>query len=187
MLLDIGVGIFLGIAFDLLSGQYDLNVFVVVGVLAALSPDVDFIYHILRGGTSKNDHRHRELLHNPVFLLVGWLAVAGLTSPTLAWLFVAGATAHFLHDSIGIGWGVQWLVPLRTDHYTFFYRVHTADKPKPPKRLVYVWPNDKLDRLQSQYGDPDWFAHTYLKLHPFALVEMVVFALALVALYLYGT
>lgn len=186
MLLDIGVGILLGVGFDALFSEHSLQTYVLVGIAGALSPDIDFIYHLLSGGTSKDDHRHREVLHNPIFILVSWLLIAWLTDPILAWLFVAGALSHFLHDSIGIGWGVQWLMPLKTDHYTFFYRVHTADKPKPPKRWLYVWPNHKLDELQKKYGDPNWFENTYLKMHPFAIFETVIFLVSLAVLAIYA-
>lgn len=185
MLLDIGAGILLGLAFDSASTAHGLLSFVSFGIFFALSPDLDFIYHLLRGGNAHNDQRHREIMHKPYFLLVGWLFIAMLGSTTLAWLFVAGALSHFVHDSIGIGWGVQWLAPFKTDHFTFFYRVHTANKPKPPKRWLYVWPNSQIDELNHKYGDEQWFTNTYVKWHPFAVIEAVVFIGALVALWLY--
>lgn len=185
MLLDIGVGIILGILFDSVSSAHNLITFISFGIFAALSPDLDFIFHLLRGGNTHNDQRHREILHKPYFLLVGWLVVATLLSPVLAWLFVVGALSHFVHDSIGIGWGIQWLSPFRTDHFTFFYRVHTADKAKPPKRSIYVWPNNKIDELNRRYGDENWFKNTYLKWHPFAVFELAVFLLAVSVLYWY--
>lgn len=185
MLLDIGVGILLGLAFDSASAAHSLQTFVSFGIFSALSPDLDFIYHLLRGGNAHNDQRHREVLHKPYFLVVGWLLIAMLGSTSLAWLFVTGALSHFIHDSIGIGWGVQWLSPFRSDHFTFFYRVHTADKPKPPKRLVYVWRNSQIDELNREYGDEHWFANTYIKWHPFAVIELVFFIAAIVVLWLY--
>lgn len=186
MLLDIGIGIIWGILFDSFSDAHSLGTFVWFGIFSALSPDMDFIYHLLSGGTMKDDHRHREVFHKPYFLLAGWLVVALIASPVLAWLFVVGALGHFIHDSIGIGWGVQWLAPFKSDHYTFLYRVHTADKPAPPKKRLYVWPNSDIDKLNAQYGDENWFKNTYLKWHPFATFEFVVFILALLALYWYA-
>lgn len=184
MLLDIGVGIILGIIADGMSDMHASSTFVLFGIFAALSPDMDFIYHLLTGGTVKDDHRHREVLHQPIFLFVGALLIAGLFSPILGLLFLAGALSHFVHDSIGIGWGVQWLYPIKTDHYTFLYRVHTADKPKPPRKLIYVWPNKDIDDLNEKYGDEEWFKNTYIKLHPFAIIETVVFVAALALLWL---
>jgi len=187
MLLDIGLGIIWGILFDSASQAHSLGVFLSVGIASALAPDMDFIYHLATGGTMKDDHRHREVFHKPYFLILGWLIIAAVTDPTLAWLFAAGAAGHFIHDSVGIGWGVQWLAPFKNDHYTFLYRVHTADKPAPPKKLLYVWPNQDIDKLNKRYGDDNWFANTYLKWHPFAIFELAVFILALAALFWYAS
>lgn len=186
MLLDIGAGIIWGILFDSLSDAHSLGVFVWFGIFSALSPDMDFLYHLATGGTMRDDHRHREVFHKPLFLAIGWLVVALVATPTLAWLFVVGALGHFVHDSIGIGWGVQWLAPFNNDHFTFLYRVHTADKPAPPKRRLYVWPNAEIDDLNKRYGDEDWFKNTYLRWHPFAIVELAVLVAALAALWVYA-
>lgn len=185
MLLDIGVGIILGTIFDSITETHSLLTLVGFGIFAALSPDLDFLFHLLKGGNSHNDQRHREVLHKPYFLFLGWLVIALLTSPILAWLFVAGALSHFIHDSIGIGWGVQWLAPFKTDHFTFLYRVHTTQKPKPPRRNIYVWPNSQIDELNQRYGDEEWFRNTYLKWHPFAVFELMVFVMSCVILYIY--
>jgi hypothetical protein len=185
MLLDIGVGIILGIGASVLSDNYSLAVFVGIGIFSTLSPDIDYIYHLLRGGSTKDDHRHREILHNPLLLLIGGLLIWVFISLELAILFTVGAISHFIHDSIGIGWGVQWLYPLTSNHYSFFYIAHTAkQKPKPPKRLIYIWPDDQIDKLQEKYGDPNWFENTYLKWHPFAIFELIVFIISLLALWL---
>ena len=184
MLLDIGVGILLGLLVNTFSSEYSTTIFVAMGVFATLAPDIDFIYHLIKGGNLKNDHRHREVLHQPVFLLVGTILFGLLFSPILGLVFALGVISHFIHDSIGIGWGVQWLYPFKTDHFTFFYRVHTANKPKPPKKVIYVWPNDKIDELSREYGDPDWVKNIYLKWHPFAIFELIVFVVALVVWYL---
>lgn len=180
MLLDIGLGIIWGLLFESLSTAHSLGVFVWFGIAAALSPDLDFIYHLLSGGNLHDDQRHREVLHKPYFLLLGWIIVAVVADTTLAWLFVVGALGHFIHDSIGIGWGVQWLSPFKSDHYTFLYLAHTSvDKPAPPKKLLYVWPNRDIDKLNQRYGDEDWFKNTYLRWHPFAIFELVIFVIAL--------
>ncbi|HEX9679233.1 MAG TPA: metal-dependent hydrolase [Candidatus Saccharimonadales bacterium] len=184
MLLDIGTGILWGVLFDNFSNLHSLSTFALFGAAANLAPDLDYIYHLYKGGNTKNDHRHREVFHKPYFLLLGAVIIGLAFDWLLAGLFVLGALTHFLHDSIGIGWGVQWLAPFSSDHFAFLYRVHTAAKPQPAKQLVYRWPNKDIDKLNRQHGDPDWFRNTYLKWHPFAVFEGLVLLIALVVLWL---
>ena len=92
--------------------------------------------------------------------------------------------AHFIHDSVGIGWGVQWLYPFKKDHYSFFYQYDTYSKI--PKKLIYVWKDGEIERLEREYGNPNWFHDIYLRGHPYGLVEYAVFLAALVALYVFA-
>lgn len=184
MLLDIGVGILLGIAYSNLVSGFSLTLLVGFGVFAALSPDFDFIFHLSKGGKFQNSHRHREVLHNPLIFLPLGALITAVFSPPLAGLFVLGALSHFIHDSIGLGWGVRWLYPFVNNNYAFGYRVRTGNHAKLPRQKFYVWPNDKIDELSKEYGDPDWVKNIYLKWHPFAIFELVVFVVSLVVWYL---
>lgn len=185
MLLDVGVGILLGLLFDGFVYDVSLTTLVLFGVFSALSPDLDFLFHIFKGGRLENSERHRELLHNPlVFIPLGSLIVF-LIQPSLSVLFAAGALSHMIHDSIGIGWGVRWLWPLKNNNYALGYRVRTGNHAKLPHKFFFVWPNNKIDQLSKEFGDPKWFRNTYLRWHPFAIVELTVFILSLVILYLY--
>lgn len=147
----------------------------IVGVCFALAPDLDFLLHIVRHWTSRNISHHREVLHVPLFYIpIGTLLLLPFG---IMWscLFVAASLAHFIHDSIGIGWGVPWLYPFTDDAYSFLYHLeNTVDKPKIPHRWLYVWPRRKIDRLARRYGDPDWMKHIYLMPHPYAVIECVV-------------
>jgi hypothetical protein len=185
MLLDIGVGVLLGVTWHAAGFYGSLAATVIFGVFSALSPDLDFIYHLSKGGSTKNAHRHRELLHNPLVFIPLGAAVTALIEPAVAGLFALGALSHMIHDSIGIGWGVQWLFPFSKNHYALGYRVRTGNHARLPKQKYYVWKNEEMDELTKKYGDPNWFANTYKRWHPFAIVETLVFVLALGVLYVY--
>lgn len=96
-------------------------------------------------------------------------------------LFISSClTAHLLHDSIGIGWGVRWLYPFTTDSYTFFYHVNdTAGNDRIKPRVLYRWRERDLDDLVERFGDPHWVRHIYLRLHPYSLIEWAVLILGL--------
>jgi hypothetical protein len=187
MFLDIGVGILIGILFDSLSDVYSLTTFVLWGMAFALSPDLDFIIHFLKGGKYEDEYKHRNLLHNPlIFWSVGSLIMAFI-EPILVPMFLLGSLSHFIHDSIGIGFGVRWLFPFSRIHYAFLYRVRTGTFEDMPKQLVYKWDDMQVKDYAEKYHDYDWFRNIYLKWHPFAIVEFAVFIVSLVTLYFYAT
>jgi hypothetical protein len=178
MPLDIGVGLLLGLvmerAFYLNAGL----VLPIAGVCFSLAPDLDFLVHVIRYRTSRNVDHHREALHVPLlYIPIGTLLLLPL-GITWSCLFAAASLAHFIHDSIGIGWGVPWLYPFTDDSYSFLYHLeNTVDKPKIPHRWLYVWPRRKIDQLASRYGDPDWMKNIYLVPHPYAIIEYVALAI----------
>lgn len=184
MLLDIGIGIFSAIILAKLFA-FPLTVwFVLFGIAFALLPDIDFIYTLLRNGLADERiiARHRDLVHYPlIYVPIGFL----LTLPFgLAWacLFLLGSLGHFIHDSIGLGWGIPWAWPLVNKNYSFLYR-YSAPGKQLPKQLVYCWKRDQLDELIRDYGDKNWLENIYLGFHPFFVTEIVVFLVALFVLW----
>ena len=94
-------------------------------------------------------------------------------------LFALASLGHFIHDSIGIGWGVQWLYPFIKDHYSFFYIYKPRWRAERlPRRWLYIWKHDEIDALDARYGDPDWIRNIYFRGHPYAVTEFAVFLAA---------
>ena len=83
------------------------------GIVFALVPDIDVIPDLspaagklaARKSAGTASSRIPDCLHRPPFSF--------LFSPGPLWgyLFTLGAFLHLLHDSIGMGWGIQWLWP----------------------------------------------------------------------------
>jgi hypothetical protein len=92
---------------------------------------------------------------------------------------------HFVHDGIGIGWGVQWFYPIKENHYMFFYRYHAPSKPPIPFQYMYSWKPEEVDALAEKHGDPDWIKNIYFKWHPYAIAELLGLLIALAILYRY--
>ncbi len=175
MPLDIGIGIIMAIvASELFRVQLNF-LLVLVGVIGALAPDFDYIVHLLQGGTSRNEQHHRELDHYPLLFvpiigIIGWY----LGGAPWSFLLAIGSLLHFIHDSIGVGWGVAWLFPFTTDAYSFFYLFQPPHKPSFSKRLVYVWRKNDIERLQRDYGDEEWLRNVYFSFHPLGIFEYAV-------------
>lgn len=184
MTLDIGIGIFAAIIVAKIFALPLTPLLVGLGIAFALLPDIDFIYTLARNGNGNHRAvaRHRDLIHYPVlYLPIGALITSAFGAPW-ALLFLLGSLGHFIHDSIGIGWGIPWLWPFTDRNYTFVYRYSPPGK-KLPQRLVHRWERGELDQLIDEYGDPDWLKNIYLKLHPFFIAELLFFLIALIALW----
>lgn len=187
MFLDIGAGLLLTVFLSNFLGVLAHGIWYAGGVLFALLPDADYLIHLFRGGSSRHAERHRELLHRPLpYLLVGGAALYPFGQ---AWslLFVLASLAHFIHDSIGIGWGVQWLWPFRNRHYSFLYIYKPRHrKEKLPRKLLYIWEHAAIEELNARYGDEEWIKNVYLRWHPYAIVEFAVFLFSLIIFFAYA-
>ncbi len=172
MPLDIGIGLVLGVLLNSVSGiNYQLCL--IVGVVACLLPDLDFVWQLIVGKYSYKKS-HRDGLHYPIIFtpLVGLIGL--LINPYVGAAFATGALLHFFHDSIGIGWGVKWLFPFRSTSYAFLYRAQLVAENEMPKRLFFRWTDEQRDKEMAKYADPHWIKHIYFSAHIYGLVEYFV-------------
>ncbi|RJQ36651.1 metal-dependent hydrolase [Candidatus Parcubacteria bacterium] len=183
MLLDIGVGILTAIGVsEFFSVPLTVSL-LFAGIAFALLPDIDFLYHLGTGGSTHNVYRHRELLHYPLlFVPPGAFAAHMIGGAPWAVLFAVTVLAHFVHDSVGIGWGVRWFWPLSRDRYSFLYLYQPRHKKPLPRRLLYVWKDADMAILEERHGDTDWLKNVYGSWHPYAIVELAVFLVAVAIL-----
>lgn len=185
MFLDIGIGIFTAI---FASYLFRVDIFawlILFSVVCALFPDADFLYFYPKRHDTKYDHKHRDIIHYPlIYLPVGTIILWIIFGKIWAVVFFIVSFCHFLHDSIGIGWGIKWLYPFSENSYSFFYLV---SKPgvRMKKKLVYTFTEEELPGIVDKYGDPNWVENVYKKWHPYAVVEMAVFIISLIALFIY--
>ena len=184
MLLDIGIGIFASILVGKVFSLPLTPFLVGLGIAFALLPDIDGVYAFLRNGNDRRAiSKHRELIHYPlIYLPVG--AIAALPfGPGWSVLFLLASVGHFVHDSIGIGWGIPWLWPFTNNNYSFLYKYIPRYHQQHPRKLLYVWERERMDELIDTYGDPNWFRNIYLRMHPFFLAEILFFVAALLILW----
>ena len=182
MLLDIAIGIIVGSSFAMANSAEQCTWMLVgAGVLFAVLPDLDFLLsRLLR--RSRPDAHHRELLHLPLLYLPIGALILHPSGEELAGIFLVVSVCHFIHDSIGIGWGVRWLYPFTKDSYSFLYHVHnmSASPRIPAFKSIFVWRERDLNGIIDKYGDPNWVRNIYLTLHPYSTMEAISLIAALV-------
>ena len=187
MTLDIAFGILVALGVHQLLGVELTPLLLLMSVFFALSPDIDvplfFLWRKIQRrlrlkGTITS---HRNILHNPlIFVPVGWICIS-LFSLTYASMFAVLALLHFLHDSIGIGFGVAWLYPFSKTRFSFLYQ-HDVWQHGLPRQLVYAWTPEKIRSTAELSKNRSWLRHIYLRLHPYSLIEHVTLLVAVILL-----
>lgn len=180
MFLDIGLGIIFALIFHQ-SFNLGIGYLLFWGILFSLLPDLDFIiYKILKIEADKG-YKHRDLFHYPlIYLSIGTL-LAYLFSKPLAWLFLAVSFLHFAHDSIAYGRGIKWLFPFKKEGYAFFYLFSRVNK-RGLWKAIFVFDEKAIEKFDIEHGDEDWIKNIFYKLHPIAIIEFLVFFIALILL-----
>lgn len=183
MLLDIAAGIFSSI---FVSWFFDFEIssfLILAGIVFALLPDFDFLVEFIkhRSVGGKVIREHRELIHYPIIYIPIVVLIYFLTDIFWATLFTTGILSHFIHDSIGIGWGIKWLWPFSKKSYKLFSEKDGSFS----SRLIVSWEPEELREVVLKYGDPNWIKNIYLRLHPVSVIEFIFFIFSLTVLYFY--
>lgn len=163
MVLDAGVGMllasFFGVGFDIQPSAF----FITLGVLGALSPDIDFIMWTLLHKGHIHDpkvYKHRDLMHYPlIFVPLVGLVTSYFFGRFSGLLVSAGAVAHFLHDTTGLGGGIRWLWP-------FDNRAYYIEKTRLDGFKLYRWTEADILAREKELGAANWIRKLY---QPFSL------------------
>lgn len=176
MLADIGIGIFSAILASRLFQTKLTLLTVLIGIVFALLPDMDFLVEWIKRKRmpGKFSHEHRNLFHLPLF----YISIGSFIVFWFGWiylfLFVFNSLLHFLHDSFGIGWGIKWTYPLSEKTHKFFFL----------KKFINSWNEDELREIVEKYGDPNWIKNIYLRPTLISITELTVFLISLAVLFL---
>lgn len=159
---DIIAGIVLAHTVGYFFGFEPSMLHVLIGIVCALLPDLDFLYHYFKtsevSAYKGHTRDHREGLHYPLlYIPIGGMCVWVLFGDVWAVLFILGSLSHFLHDSAGIGWGIKWLFPLTANNYKFFCEKDGTLS----KRLVVFWTPQELESIITAKGDKDWIRNLF--------------------------
>ena len=175
MPLDIGVGVLLSLLVSHLFGFEANWQFICAGILFSLLVDVDILPFLW-----PTNYNHRSFFHYPLLYVPVTFVVYFIFGPVWATLFGLSVLSHFIHDTIGIGWGVAWLAPFSLRKFLF-----------PEKRrrsalgFFMTWLPEEEKTIATEYHDPHWVKTYYLRPNPIAYVEYGTLLISFVVLVLY--
>lgn len=180
MLLDIGAAL---ITLVLLSNYFGISitVFSVLLVICVfLLPDIDifaeYLVHKQIGG--KATGIHREYTHYPL-LYIPFLGLIFVMFGSFWFLLLLfGVLFHFIHDSIGLGWGIKWLWPISKKSYKI---LHAPIDTKQDKaiNLITSWNPIEHKRVIKTHGDDDWIKNYYFNLTSTLVIELGILILGI--------
>ena len=156
---------------------------VFAGIAFALLPDIDFFIEFFKHGSvgGKVIREHRELTHFPIIYIPVAIFIYLIFGAMWTAMFSLAIFAHFLHDSIGIGWGIKWFWPFSKKAYKFF----SEKDGRFSSRLIISWSPEELTEVAANHGDPNWIRNIYLRPTPISVIEFSFFVISLIILYLY--
>lgn len=175
---DVGLGILSTFCVEWVSGYEFEILHYIVGLIVAFLPDLDAFgdKEFLRRGVvaahAGNLRDHREGLHKPIVWFVG-AAILWIFSPIFGPIIFFGILVHFLHDSVGTGWGVQWLWPCTTWYKLFV----TKQNHLTWKIFLMSWKQEELPGLIGRHGFSDWIEKLYLRPTIISVTEYLIFLL----------
>ena len=169
MPLDVGVGLLLGVLLNGLT-NYDYGLCLAIGVTASLLPDLDYLWKIIRT-KSLPQSEHRDGLHYPILVVPILGLIGSAINPYIGLTLALGAFIHFMHDSVGIGFGIKWLFPFKKNSYMFLFQIKTPANIDMPKQRLYSWNDKERNEMIKRYSYPGWIKFVYFQPNPWGTFE----------------
>jgi membrane-bound metal-dependent hydrolase YbcI (DUF457 family) len=182
---DAGLGILSAVTVCWVFGVDPTFSLILVGILFAYIPDIDWVLdaHFWKTGRvaayAQNPYDHREGLHKPLLwalAISGFGIVFGGVGPFIAFVAVM---AHFLHDTVGTGWGMPWLWPLSKRRIKLFATKQNEVVLYP---FLMSWSREELTHYITNYGRANWKDYYYGSWTAVAIGESVVAGLGMFVL-----
>lgn len=181
MFMDVGLSLIYSVV---VSHIFNVNLTMTVVLLSiafGLLPDFDMSVEIFQDGAfrGKRDKFHRKITHFPILYIPIVPVVFYKYGHFWGYLFTLNLISHFLHDTIGTGWGLKWLWPFSKRNFKIFSNpVHGHLD----KKFLVSWDPKALKISMENYGDTEWFRNLYLTFSNVLLFELLVLGIGLVVL-----
>jgi hypothetical protein len=149
------------------------------------APDVDGLIHYATTGKLvadlENGRDHREGLHYPLLWLLVFAVVIyffGLTIWTASAL--VATMMHFLHDTIGVGWGVKLFFPFDSGSYKLFSKKYiNADISLTP--VIVRYSPEELEKTLKEIAVSVWIEPYFCHPTRVAVVDYSLFIIGIIS------
>lgn len=186
---DIGHGILLTFIIAYFFSIEPQLIHFIFGIIFSILPDIDGVKELIIfkkvAASEENPRDHRDGLHYPIiWVVVGILVI--FFEPFWGTLALSAVLIHFVNDSWGAGWGVQWLWPLNKNSYKFFSRKDVDSYVGLENFVIYWTPEEKPEYIK-RLGNPNWLDEYYLQFNrpQIIFIEYGAFIFALTCLLVY--
>ncbi len=171
---DIGIGIIVAICLGQALGIEVTPLFIMVSVAFSLGPDIIDGLPNIRKMLGGHAHEHREGAHYPLVLIPVVFLLALLLPWGIAGAFILTLLViiHFVHDMIGVGWGIQVFRPFSKKYLKLFTPDYREGDTK--RKLFAWWTKTEMKEVARKYGREDWILWYYARTHPGGYIEWIV-------------
>ncbi len=185
MFLDIKLGLLWAFLLAILFEKIITPEWLIAGVMFALLPDIDFWLEYAKRGTvgGKVIDLHRTLFHAPITYIPIALFIGSYFGTEWMCLFAFGVSGHFIHDSMGMGYGVRWWWPYSTRWYKLFsskdgeiyYNIN---------HLFVSWSDEEMRKLVAKHGNDNWLKEdlAYMRRHWLSILFKLLVVLGSITL-----
>ncbi len=185
MFLDIKLGLAWSFLLAIFFEKIITPEWLIAGVVFALLPDIDFWLEYAKRGTvgGKVIDLHRTLFHSPLTYIPLILFVESSFGPEWMTLLVCGVLGHFIHDSMGMGYGIRWLWPYSTRWYKLFSSKDGEIYYDFDHWLV-SWSDEEMRKLVAERGNNNWLKEdlAYVRRHWLSILFKLLVVLGSITL-----
>jgi len=162
--------------------EVEVNSFIVfLSIAFGILPDIDAPIQLLKTGNLHEGGFHRKYTHFPIIYLPIAIVIYIVWGGFFSLLFLINIISHFLHDTIGTGWGIAWLWPFNRKLYKYFRNPMNRKK---SLTFFTSWNHEEVIVHNRKYGNKNWIKEYYFSLHPILIIEVLVLFIGLLLLYL---
>jgi hypothetical protein len=154
---------------------------ILLSVAFGLLPDFDMSVEIFQQGAlrGKGDKFHRKITHFPILYIPIIPFIFYRYNNFWGILFTVNLISHFIHDTVGTGFGLKWLWPFSKKNFKIFSNPIDG---RLGTKFIVSWDPQALKITMEHYGDKNWLRNLYLTFSNVLLLELIFLGLGILVL-----